>query len=260
MFRGAAILVLAAVLGAVSIGGPVAAGEEAADSGPSLEAIRRELAEISHRVAARYLDERPDGRGKADVLLVIGTLYETGAIGGSQGDVMLAFDYYRRAAEMGSPQAHCSVGVMYAKGVEGERGSVPRNPEKAREHLEAAAAEGVTRAMLELGDIYLEGRDVDVDRDKALAFFIDAAKRGEPDALDRLKPVMLAAKEWEAAKPGRKADFPTGVDEIVDKNLTQLNIDINFELQQLYSRVLVELSKRIDAELKKTNYGRQSER
>lgn len=238
------------------------AGEEKAkeNTGPTPEQVRQDMAKLTDRIVRRYLDERPDGRGKADVLLVVGTLYETGKIGGGDSDMARAVEYYRRAAEMGSPQAMCSMGVMYCKGIESDAVKLPRDPEKGRKYLEDAAGHEVTRAMLELGDIYQEGRDVEPDSKKALAYFVDAAKRGEPDALDRLKPVMLRAREWEAAKPGRKANFPTNIDEIVDKNLTQLNIDINFNLLQLFSKVLGELNRRIDTELKKTDYGRQSER
>lgn len=237
------------------------AGEEPApNSAPKLEEVRRQLELLTDRVVRDYLAEHSPGRGKADILMIVGTLYELGSLTEGEPDLNRAVRFYTEAAEMGSPQAKCSLGIMYSVGRESERGSVPRDPERGRGLLEEAAAKGVTRAMLELGAIYQEGRNVDPDSRKALTYFVDAARRGEADALDKLKPVMLQAKEWEEAKPGRKANFPTSVEEMVDKNLTELNIDINFNLERLYSKVFTELGRRLAAETKRMNHGRTPQR
>ena len=63
--------------------------------------------------------------------------------------------------------------------------------EQALRLLEASAAQNYTEAMVELGLCYQSGRWVSVDRDRALELWAAAARRGNYEALVRLKAADL---------------------------------------------------------------------
>lgn len=209
------------------------------------ERILRELDATQERIIKGYVAEQEPGPSRADVNLIVGTLYEMGKFGDGEPDPVRAASYYEAAAAMGSENALCALGHLYAAGAESPSGTIRRDPEKAMQFFERAAEVGSVRALVELGIIYADGKNVDPDPKLALDYFTRAAKHGDPDALDRLEPVMRKAREWEDARPGRKAGFPTSKDEIIDKALLDANIDMNYNLQMRLSEVFVELNKRI---------------
>ncbi len=117
-------------------------------------------------------------------------------------DPPAAAGWMMRAAELGSPQAEFSVGVMYERGVVVERNStraaqwygraadtglavakhnlalllregkgVPRNGARAIELLRSAARQGMAASMFSLGDIYEQGDAAPKDLAAALAWF-----------------------------------------------------------------------------------------
>ncbi len=228
---------------------PPAEAEESPAPNPALERIRREMDANIDKVMRAYLMEQPEGRMRADVGAILGAFQELGRF--SSPDARRALEYYRAAARLGSAEADCALGNFYQNGVDDERGKIERKPALARECYERAAAGGSVRAMLELGAIYAEGKDVGPDSKKALGYFMSAAKRANEAALARLEPVMAKAREWEAAHPGKPAGFPTSRENIIDPKLVQEFIDVNFEMEKLASHVYVELSKRLAAAMKK---------
>ena len=249
--RNSGLAVVLAVMAILAPAPGAAAMDEAERQAKlaQLERIQKEMMAVYDRETRSYVDEH--GSGKRDVALVVGTLYEMGRIG--EPDPVRAAKYYAEAAELGSSDAACALGMIYYNGAESDSGAIPRDPAAAMKHFESAAEDGSVRAMVELGLIYADGKNVDPDSKKALEYFREAAAYADATALDRLKPVMAKAKQWEEAKPGRKgkAGFPTHQDEIIDKVKVQRFIDHNFMLQQLASSTYVELSKRFAAATKK---------
>ncbi len=248
-------LLVAGVLAAALVAG-IAASARAADApggGAATDAarereharIRAELAAVSRRVADQYINEQPPGGLRDRVVLIVGALYETGQMG--DPDPVLAAHYYEQAARQGLPEAAAALAGIHNTGAESASGSIPRNPERARQLYETAAAAGSVPAMLALGIIYAEGMNVDPDPDKALQYLLQAGERGDDTALERLRPVMNRAREWEDARPGRKgkSGFPTSPRELRKGELIQEFIDRTFELDRLASHTLVEISNRI---------------
>lgn len=217
-----------------------------------LDRHRRRMNAVSDKIVTAYIEENTPGRGleRARLLLVVGSLYQMGQLGMNGPNPVRAAEYFRQAADMGLPEAHAAIGHLYNHGAESEAGTIEMDPERARSHYEIAAKGGSSRAMYELGLIYAEGKHVDPDTKKALEYFVDSAKRGDGAAIERLEPVMLRAREWEAAKPGRKANFPTSRNEIMDKDLVQRNIDMNFEMEQLAIKTNADIGRRLALAMK----------
>lgn len=211
------------------------------------ERIRREMDASQERVIRAYVAEQPEGRARADINLIIGTLYEVGQFG--EADPVRAVGYYEDAAAMGSGNAMCALGILYDTGARTPSGVIERDVRRSREYLERAVEAGSVRALVELGVIYADGKNVDPDSKVALEYFVRAAEHGDPDALDRLEPVMRKAREWEDARPERKgkSGFPTSKEEVIVKERIDRYIDETFNLQKQMSATLVELNKRFRA-------------
>lgn len=219
-----------------------------AEAAAKIEAIRRRIAELTERHARDLIAEQRTRGEKADAALVVGVMYEMGIEG--DADLTLAAGYYRQAAELGAAEAECALGNLYSTGAEGATGRIERDPVKARGHYERAAAAGSAPAMFRLGELYSAGGEGKGDSAKALAYFVDAAKRGDESALERLAPVMKQARDWEAARPGRKANFPTSNEALVDPALLKAAKARNDQLNRFASHIYVELNRRIGASAK----------
>lgn len=221
-----------------------------ADDGedPRIAEIRRRLEQTTILHARQFIGEQANPRAAADATMVVGTLVTFGRLG--HPNPILGMEFFRQASEMGSAESDCAIANLYASGVMTDDGQIPRDPDQALQYFEKAVAGGSVPAMLELGNIYAEGKHVDPDSKKALSFFMEAAKRGDTTALDLLKPVMLSAKEWEEARPGRKANFPTSPEEIIQPELARQHQQRNAALDRLASRVYVEVNKRVAASTK----------
>lgn len=218
-------------------------GAGAGQEDPNVARIRQRMAEVTLAAADSLVAEQATDADRADVALVIGALFETGAF--ENTDPLRAVHYYSLASDYGSAEADCALGNLYYNGAESEAGGLPRDPERARAYYGQAAAGGSVTAMLQLGAIYADGMGVEPDSKRALPYFMDAASRGDPTALERLEPVMRRAREWEEAKPGRKADFPTRREDIVKPELVREAEARNAKLDRLASKIYVALNTRI---------------
>lgn len=208
--------------------------------------LKAKMEAMAEEHAMDILGEQPDDKAMADAALVIGAFIELGMIG--DPDPVRAAPYFKIAADRGCAEAECALGNLFASGAAGARGRMDKNVRKAVEHYERAAAAGSIKAMLELGNIYSDGADgVEADAKKALSLYLDAARRGDETALAKLDPVMAKAKEWEAARPGRKANFPTSPESVIIPELVDQAKTRNRELDRLASRVYQDLNKRLAA-------------
>jgi TPR repeat protein len=94
------------------------------------------------------------------------------------GDYKSAFEYHKKAAELGYFEAHYLLSLLYRDGQ-----GVEKDEKKQVHHLEVAAIGGHSFARLNLGCIEgINGR-----RERAVKHFIIAAKLGYDLALDALK-------------------------------------------------------------------------
>ncbi len=129
-----------------------------------------------------------------------------------------AVSWFRKAAELGHPQAQVNLAMMH---MEGE--GVPANNAEALKWFTQAAEQGDTEGQTALGMMYALGRGVETDLVQANKWIFIAAEQGDKDALsartqlaDKLTPEQLAesiklAKEWQVergAKPSASAPAP----------------------------------------------------
>jgi len=114
---------------------------------------------------------------------------------GLEKDVTRAIELYDRAAELGVKEAHCNLGVLYAKGA-----GVEKDMAKAFRHFEAAAMCGHVPARYNLG--YIEGKAG--NHVIALQHLLISAKLGFEDSLNAVKRMFMAGL-------ANKADYATAL-------------------------------------------------
>mmetsp|Transcript_27364 Transcript_27364/g.38179 ORF Transcript_27364/g.38179 Transcript_27364/m.38179 type:complete len:292 (-) Transcript_27364:149-1024(-) len=96
-----------------------------------------------------------------------------------------AFEYFKKAAEIGNPTDICNLGVCYKKGMGCEK-----DFKKAVELYKKAAKMGDAAALTNLGVCYFNGTGTPKDSAKAISYWKEAAELGNPTAkrnLDRSK-------------------------------------------------------------------------
>ena len=87
----------------------------------------------------------------------------------------------KRAAELGSAEAHSGLGGYYATGNWGENPGL-KNEVKAAEHYTAAADHGHIEAQYNLATMILFGEGCDQNTNKAVDLLDEAAHQGQADA------------------------------------------------------------------------------
>lgn len=88
-----------------------------------------------------------------------------------------AVEFFRKADEMGCPEAAAYLGISYLYGH-----GVPRDVERARAISERAAAAGNELAEFTMGHIHKDGLGVPVDHATARSWYRRAAERGNAEA------------------------------------------------------------------------------
>lgn len=109
----------------------------------------------------------------------------------------------QRAADAGSAEGQHRLALAFATG----DASVPRNPARAVELFEKAAAQGHRRAQLNLGLIFLRGQGVPRDVIQARAWLEKASADGDPYATYALGRAMAENAPPASADPTRAADL-----------------------------------------------------
>lgn len=123
----------------------------------------------------------------------LGHLYRWGQ--GVTQNVDTAMDWYRRAAEAGFDRAQTNLAAIYLQG----DGGVPVNYDEALKWFAAAARQGNPVAQYNLGLMYELGLGVDKSEALALGWYNNAAKAGQPEALERLSQLVLKREPPKAA-------------------------------------------------------------
>jgi TPR repeat protein len=117
-------------------------------------------------------------------------VYELGKACFEKEEYEEAYRYYLEAANMGSAEAQCSLGYLYANGLGTER-----NYEKAFEYYSKAAEQGSAEALYYIGCLYEGGLGVEKNIDKALEYYERASKNGYPDAKRRYQEASEAESQ-----------------------------------------------------------------
>jgi len=129
----------------------------------------------------------------------LGQAYEDG--NGVPRDDSKAFQWYRKAAEQGDPEAQNKVGVFYSLG----RGTDRSKEEAVTWYLKAARGKSA-KAMFNLGAAYYNGDGVTTDDVESYAWFLLAHEAGYPaadDAIKRAESEKLANRSAAFAKIGQ---------------------------------------------------------
>ena len=219
-------------------------GAEGGDVEERMDNLRAQVAAMVDGHCRDVIAAMPEGEPRFDAMLIVGAFYEMGMLG--DADPIQAARYYLMAGEKGVAEANCALGNIYANGVEGQFEAIDRDVGLALHYYEQAAVGGSIKAMMALADYYSDGRDgVAPDSKKALAHLMDAASRGDENALSRLDPVLRKAKEWEEQRPGRKSNFPTSRDAVIKPHLVQAEKERNFKLERIATTLHRELNRRI---------------
>lgn len=123
----------------------------------------------------------------ADELNKLGYKYSHG-IGVSE-NLTKAFQYYKKAADLGNLSAINNVGYSYSHG----RG-VKQNDQKAFEYYKIAADKGNISAINNIGYMYSHGKGVAQDYNQAMAYYKQAADKGSDSAQSNLRILSLQQK------------------------------------------------------------------
>lgn len=134
-------------------------------------------------------------RGDVAAMRNLGHLYRWGQ--GVERDIQQAMHWYRRAAETGFARAQANLAAIYLQGDEG----VSIDYAEAHKWFEAAARQGHAVAQYNLGLMYELGLGVEKNEAIALGWYNNAAKTGQPDALERLSLLVMRRDGDGAAKP-----------------------------------------------------------
>lgn len=110
-----------------------------------------------------------------------------------------ALEWLQRAAEAGHLQAQTDLGGIY---LEGGKGGLQPDGQKASHWFSMAAAQGSKEAMYYLGLIHYTGKDVPQDKQKALNYWQQAAEGGVAEAQFRLGVELAQAQTAEAVQQG----------------------------------------------------------
>jgi len=106
----------------------------------------------------------------------VGLIYANGR--GVQKDMEQARKWYEKAAKQDNGPAQYNLGQIYHAAGEND----PHGYEKARYWYEKAVEAGVMQAYNNLGALYLEGKGVKKDQQKAFELFQEGAKMGDASA------------------------------------------------------------------------------
>ena len=120
-------------------------------------------------------------------------------------DVTRAVELYERAAELGTKDAHYSLGCMYNKGTD-----VPKDMARAIRHWEAAAMCGHVYARCNLGCVeWYTGI-----KDLALQHWVVAANLGYQGALNEVKEMFVGGLSTKVDYAGALRGYQSAVEEM----------------------------------------------
>lgn len=132
-------------------------------------------------------------RGWGAVHFNLAVMYERGI--SVEKDLNEAIRYYNLACDQLVPQAHVNLAYIYTN-------QEPLQPEKALDHLEQAIELGSTNACNTLGLMYMNGKHVEKDLNKAFGYLFAAAREKNEEAKKNLFLIqtMYPMQDFEEGK------------------------------------------------------------
>ena len=169
-------------------------------SNGDLITIREELSALTSKVysmvrcAIYDVDRQGEGRNILDdyreksmkhekVLYSFGCMFKEGSI--VQKDAAKAFEYFQKAANIGSAAAWCSLGIIHEDN---------KDYQNAMNAYMNAAYKGDAEGSCRLARLYEEGLGVDKDDSMALNWYIKAAKLHHPEGILKFACFLLDGK------------------------------------------------------------------
>ncbi len=216
-------------------------GAMAAEKRAELMALLKKTVEESARA---LIARQPDDKSAGEAALVVGVFHYMGVFHGV--DPAKAREYMELALAKGVPEARVTLGELFLGFALDPASDFERDPARGLELLNAAAEVGSVDAFRLLGAIYAEGMaGIAADPAKSEQYFLAAARHGDAEALERLKPAFEKAAAWEAEHPGEKSPFPSSPEAVVDPALAGAAERRSREIAQVAEMVNTELNQRI---------------
>ncbi|THB68898.1 MAG: sel1 repeat family protein [Gammaproteobacteria bacterium] len=151
---------------------------------------------------AKYLYDESAESGYYLSQYHLGLIYFKGKGGTKQP--LLAIELFEKAANQGYSKAQFALAKIYLKGTNG----VDISYSKAIPLLQELVKKGDDFSQYELGLVYLHGKGLEEDNNKALQLMQLAARQGNKKAQNRLRDIKLFRNNLnEAEKGGKKAQF-----------------------------------------------------
>ncbi|CAI5701411.1 hypothetical protein KXD40_002679 [Peronospora effusa] len=132
-------------------------------------------------------------KGDPDATLNLATLYYYGARGLTQ-DLQRAAVLFRKAYELGSSEGAYYLGHIHSLGI-----GTPQNNATAFKYLQEAVNEGNAAAQNELAQMYMLGKGVKPDKEKAVDLFRAAARQGSMEAFYNLGVLRMKGEDSNGA-------------------------------------------------------------
>ena len=146
--------------------------------------------------------------GDPVAIYVLGNAYQDGDYG-FEKDVARAVKLHERAAEIGYKDAHYSLGVLYAQGID-----VEKDTARAIRHYEAAALSGDAAARHNLGCEEFKAKHYDL----ALQHWMIAAKMGYQDTLKNVQNMFMIGLLTKADYDGVLRGYQSAIEETRSPN------------------------------------------
>ena len=167
------VILASALIALAACSGDLESGVVQVTDGPPGCDFKADPDNIDCEIDFAYL-LRQATKGEATAQYLVGTAYALGD--GVPPDDGEADKWFRRAVD-GDPSFARMIGDTYYDSPAGT--FRPRNIEKAIHWFERAAEGGDSYALVNLGDIYEDGKHFPADLDKAFDYFVRAAEAGE---------------------------------------------------------------------------------
>ena len=147
-----------------------------------------------YKRCADYKDENGKGHPQAQYNLAL--IYAQDNFG--DNNFVLAYSYFKMAAEQGIVEAQYNLACMYDEGF-----GCPTDKVKAFSWYKKAAKQGFAQAAHNVGQLYRYGDGINIDLPQAYAWILFAAKQGVLEA-QQVEPAMTKALDKQQLLEGKK--------------------------------------------------------
>lgn len=156
---------------------------------PAMYNIGRLKLEDGNAAEAFSIFNNIEDQNYAPALNLLGVMYNNGDY--VNKDLDKAFLYYKKAADLGNPDAKFNLGQMYFYG-EG----VKQDYGKSFYWYDASAKQDYDFAKIQLATLYYKGYGVEKNIEKAISIINSMAEEGDPDAIYNIRLYYKAVNNY----------------------------------------------------------------